>query len=663
MKNDLPYEDILEPERYELHSGPAYRFDIDRRDFFKALGAGLAVVVALPSVGKGQESGGGRGRPRPNAPQEIGAWIHISDEGGVKVFTGKTEVGQDIRTSLAQAVADELSMPITAVKLTMADTDLTPFDMGTFGSLSTPQMAPQLRRAAAAAREVLLDLGAENLNTDRSSLSISNGKIVDAKSKRAVAIGVLTRGQKIMKTIPGELKPAQVSNWKIAGKPEVRVNGIELVTGRHRYPSDIKRPGMLYGSLLRPPKYGATLASCDVKEAEGPGITVVRDNEFVGVVAPGADLSRQALRRIKATWNEVAQPGEKDLPAVLTKETGQRGSRFALGNVSDARAAADIKLEATFSVAYIAHAPLEPRAAVAEWEGEKLTVWTGTQRPFGVRSELAQALRIPEDKVRVIVPDTGSGYGGKHTGECAVEAARLAKAAGKPVKLVWSREEEFIWAYFRPAGIIEVQAGVARDGNLKYWEFHNYNSGASSIRTLYDVPNQIIEFHPSQSPLKQGSYRGLAATANHFARESHMDDMARAVKMDPLEFRLRNLKDPRLRAVLQAAAEKSGWGKQAQGSTEGFGIAGGFEKGSYVATCAQVAIDGKTGSVKVVRAVTAFECGAVVNPHGLKNQIEGSVVQGIGGALFEAIHFEDGKILNPRFSSYRVPRFQRSAEA
>jgi isoquinoline 1-oxidoreductase len=255
------------------------------------------------------------------------------------------------------------------------------------------------------------------------------------------------------------------------------------------------------------------------------------------------------------------------------------------------------------------------------------------------------------------VPDTGSGYGGKHSGEAAVEAARLAKSAGKPVKLVWTREEEFTWAYFRPGGVIDVTGGVQKDGTLVAWDFHNYNSGGSSIRTPYVVPNQRTAFHQPRSPLRQGSYRALAATANTFARESHMDDLAHAVRMDPLEFRLKNLQEARIRAVLEAAARQFGWGKSKPVPEHGFGLAAGTEKGSYVATCAEVALDRANGQVQIVRLVTAFECGTILNPEHLKNQIEGSVIMGLGGALFEAIQFADGKILNPRFSRYRVPRF------
>ncbi|HVK12488.1 MAG TPA: molybdopterin cofactor-binding domain-containing protein, partial [Gemmataceae bacterium] len=334
---------------------------------------------------------------------------------------------------------------------------------------------------------------------------------------------------------------------------------------------------------------------------------------------------------------------------------GGRGGGGAQGSIPDGLKAADKTVQATYTVAYIAHVPLEPRAAVAEWTDGKLTVWTGTQRPFGVRSDLANALGVAADKVHVIVPDMGSGYGGKHQSEAATEAARLAKAAGKPVKVVWTREEEFTWAYFRPAGVIEVNAGVSKDGLLTAWEFHNYNSGASSIRMPYAVANVRTEFHPSETPLRQGSYRALAATANTFARESVMDELAHAVGTEPLAFRLKNLKDARLRAVLEAAAKKFGWG-QAPAAGRGYGIAAGTEKGSFVASCAEVAVEGE--KVRVVRLVTAFECGAILNPDHLMNQIEGSVIQGLGGALFERIEFADGKILNPALSSYRVPRFR-----
>jgi len=401
-------------------------------------------------------------------------------------------------------------------------------------------------------------------------------------------------------------------------------------------------PGMISGHVLRAPVYGSKLVS-----AEGPG--VVRDGEFAGVAGG-------LVSAAKVQWSSPEKPSTVSDMTVgeFFKSTAEKREASTRGLIEEGFKAADKRLSGSYQIAYIAHAPLEPRAAVAQWSGGKLTVWTGTQRPFGVKAELAEAFGIPESQIRVIVPDTGSGYGGKHTGEQAIEAARLAKASGKPVKVLWTREEEFRWAYFRPGGLIEVESGFRTDGTVTAWDFHNYNSGNSGLGTLYDVPHQRVHFHRTESPLRQGSYRGLAATANHFAREVHMDEAACALGMDPLEFRLRNLKDPRFRAVLEKVAEKVGWAK---GSRKGLGIAGGFEKGGYVATAAQVSVEPGLKNFRLERAVIAFECGAIANPEMLRNQVEGGLVQGLGGALFERVRFENGRVENARFSSYRVPRF------
>lgn len=659
---NLPHEE-MEPERYELFAEPRYRFDLefDRREILKLLGGGVLLCLVWPDEAPAQQRrrGGGSGG---GAPQELGAWLHISEAGEVTVHTGKVEVGQNARTSLTQVVAEELRLPVSAIRVVMADTALVPYDAGTFGSGTTPRMVPQIRRVAAAARELLLDMAAEQGKLDRQTLAVQDGRVVHAGSGKAFGFGELTRGRRLTKTVAADVATTPVSAWKVTGTSVPKVDGRAIVTGAHKYASDLKRPGMLYGKVLRPATLNAKLGAVDLTAAEAmPGVTVVRDGEFVGVAATDEFLAQQALAAIRAEWKSPAGPSDKTLFDDLRKRGGADGGRGGgdqgQGSIEQGLAAADHKRNATYTIAYIAHAPLEPRAAVAEWDEGRLTVWTGTQRPFGIRSDLARAFGIPEERVRVIVPDTGSGYGGKHRVEAATEAARLAKAAGKPVKLVWTREEEFTWAYFRPAGVIDVHAGVKNDGTITAWDFHNYNSGGSSIRPLYEIPNQRSAFHSSNAPLAQGSYRALAATANHFARECHIDELAHAVKLDPLEFRLKNLRDARLRGVLEGAAKQFGWGSHKPAADRGIGIAGGSEKGSYVATCAEVAVDRSTGRIQIVRLVTAFECGAIVNPDHLKNQVEGSVVMGLGGALFEAIGFDEGRIANASFSKYRVPRF------
>jgi isoquinoline 1-oxidoreductase len=652
----------LEPERYELRAAAPYRFDLDRRDFFKFLGAGVVVVSVLKPAIVAQESGGGRQRRGESLPQQIDAWLHLGENGKVTAYTGKVEVGQNIRTSLSQAVAEELRVPIDRIEMVMGDTQLTPFDMGTFGSRTTPTMNPQLRKAAAATREVLMGLAASQWKTDPQQLLASDGKIVDPKSNHSIEYAVLLKGQQITQSISADQPLTPATEWKVAGQPALKVDGRDFVTGKHRYPSDQKLPNMLYGKVLRQTSFNATLVSADTKTAEQMGATVVLDGNFVGVAAPSTQAAEAAIAGIHAEWKSEPQISNKELFDFLRKDATQGedpsgdGDHYETGSVDQAMASADHRLQQTYTVSYIAHVPLEPRAALANWDGDQLTVWTGTQRPFGVRGQLAEAFHIPEEKVRVLMPDTGSGYGGKHTGETAIEAARLARAAKRPVKVVWTREEEFSWAYFRPAGVIDVMSGVRGDGTITAWEFHNYNSGSAGIRTYYEVPNQRIVFHEVHSPLRQGSYRALAATANHFARESHMDELAHALKMDSLEFRLKNLKNERLRAVFEAAAKQFGWGKS-KGPGQGFGMGGGYEKLGNITTFAEVNLDSKSGDVRVMRVVSAFECGAIVNPDNLRNQIEGSNVQGLGGALFEAIEFENGKILNGRLSQYRVPRF------
>jgi len=659
---ELGSEFDLELERYELFADPIYNFTFNRRQFLRAFSGGIALLVPMSNLvttsGQQEQGESGRGRMDQRVPNEIGAWIHIDEAGTVSVFTGKVELGQNIRTSLAQAVAEELHVMIESIRMVMADTDLAPFDMGTFGSRSIPFMAPQLRKAAAAARESLVALAAEQMKVAPAEVRIVNARFVNHDASKSLSFADVANGQKLVKTIPADVAITAVKDWTIVGKSVPKVGARDFVTGKHEYTSDLKRPGMLFGRIVRPATLNSSLVSADTKAAEAiRGVTVVRDGDFIGLAATDPQTLTRAERAIAVHWKAPGQPAAAQLFEQLKRESSpSRGGARPAGSITDGMAAADKKLSQTYTVAFIAHAPLEPRAAVAEWNDNKLTVWTGTQRPFGVRSELAEALHIPETSVRVIVPDTGSGYGGKHTGECAVEAARLARATGKPVKLVWTREEEFTWAYFRPAGVIEVSSGVKNDGTVTAWEFHNYNSGASAIQSKYAFPNQNIQFHSSKSPLRQGSYRGLAATANHFAREVHMDELAQLVGIDPVQFRIKNIQDERLKAVLEAAAKSFGWGAKKEAG-RGAGIACGFEKGSYIATAAEVSVDPKTKKVKLERVVASFECGAIVNPRHLHNQVEGAVVQAIGGALFEGIDFQNGQIMNSKFSRYRVPRF------
>ena len=643
--------DIIAPEQYEMREEPSHIFSMNRRRFFEVLGSGIAVAFTISNSLGNAISG--------VAPEDqVAAWIHVGENGLVNVYTGKVEVGQNIRTSLAQIVAEELHVPMDKIEMVMGDTSLTPYDRGTFGSLSTPVMGPKLSKAAASAREILLDMAAASMKVERKKLQLENGVIKDQATGKSVNIGQVAKGQKLLKPVNDNVAVTPVNEWKVAGTTVKKVRGEDFVRGKHKYVSDMKLPDMLYGKVLRAPAYGAKLKSVDVSAAQKmPGVTVVHDGDFVGVAAPDVKTASKAIDAIKADWTSSPQPSRSEIFVYIKSKSDAGRDEDTAGDAAGAFAKAPVKVEGSFNIDYIAHAPLEPRAGVAQWANNKLTVWTGTQRPFAVQEDLAKAFGIPKENIRVIQPDTGSGYGGKHTGEAGIEAARLAQAARKPVKIVWTREEEFTWAYFRPAGVIDVKAGATSDGTLTSWEFHNYNSGGAAIETSYHVPDRKTQFHPMESPLRQGSYRALASTANVFARECIMNDLATEVKMDPLKFRLKNLREERMKAVLEAAATKFGWGRGRSAPNRGVGIACGTAKGGFVATCVEVEIDSSTQTPKVMRVVTAFECGAIINPGHLESQIQGAVIQGMGGALFERIDFKDGKILNPNFSQYRVPRF------
>ncbi len=650
----------FEPTRDELPPGPRFQFALDRRKFLKLTGGGLVVAFVLQDLFSVEgETLSNESSPVPESG--VGAWIHIGEDGKVTVYTGKVEVGQNIRTSLSQLVAEELMVPLSYVTMIMGDTDLVPYDRGTYGSLTTPQMGTQLRKAAATAREALVEMAAKNWNTPATHLKAEKGMILDNAANKKIGYGELTKGRQLLMSISEKVQLIAAKDWKVAGKKVPRINERAFITGKHVYVSDMKLPGMLYGKVLRAPSYGAKLLEADVTKASNiPGVIVVKDGNFVGVAAPDIKTAGKALQAIDARWDELkGQPSSENIFEYLVKNAsgagGDRNSGNTKGDTERGLSEADFKHSKTYNIHYIAHVPLEPRAAVAEWVDGKLTAWTGTQRPFGVQEELSGVFKLNKEKVRVIMPDTGSGYGGKHSGEAAIEAARLAREAKKPVKIVWSREEEFAWAYFRPGGVIEVSAGVNKDGTITGWKFNNYNSGGAGLDTQYKVSNKEIAHLPSNTPLKQGSYRGLAATANVFARECHMSDLARLIKMDQLPFRIKNLEDDRFIAVLQTAAKAFGW-NESKTPGHGYGIAGGFEKGGYVGCCAEVIINSDK-EVKVVRITQAFDCGAIIHPNHLENQVIGSIVQGLGGALFEAVDFANGKILNSGLSAYRVPRF------
>jgi isoquinoline 1-oxidoreductase len=611
-----------------LPGGPQHRprrpwdlTDVADRDWFAILGDGLMVVL----------------RPEPSAPATWttanSAWLHVTSAGLVTAFTGKVDVGQDNRTALRMLVAEELGVPLASVRLAMGDTDLCPFDMGTFGSRSMPDAGGVLRRTAAYAKATL----------------------------------PVRPGEQRVEQVAGEAALSEPVRWRLAGRPQLPPGQVAVVTGARRFVSDLGQPGMWHGALLRPPVPGARLRALDRTPVTGrDDVIVIETPDVAGVVASDHAASAQAIEALQAaaSWDMPASsPDDDELAGYLRAHPSGGGpGRWGgpheeqQGSAASALESAVVRREATYITAYVAPAALETRVAVAVWEDGRLTVWTGTQTPFPVRAQVAAALAVPEHDVRLIVPATGGGFGGKHAAGIATEAAILAREAGRPVRVAWTRREEFTVGTLRPAAVIDIAAGVSAEGRLSGWTHLNINSGAAGIGTPYLVADRRLEYQPADSPLPQASYRALAATANNFARESMIDELAHEIGADPVEFRLRNLADDRLAAVLRAVAEHIGWepGRERVPGL-GVGIACGLEKDGRVVTAAQVAIE-HGRQVRVNGLVTGYECGTIVNPHAVRSQIEGATVMAFGGAMFEAIRFSAGAITNAAFSGYRVPR-------
>ena len=655
MRRKSATDETLQPDHEEAVERVDYDFGLKRRGFVQILGAGLLIAVSAPALAQ-RRDGRGSGSAR-----SIAARVHLGTDGTITVMTGKVEGGQGARTELSQAAAEELRVPLGRIQLVMGDTGLVPDDGITAGSGSTPRTIPAVRQGAAAARDLLIDFACKRWKVDRNAVQLSDGKVTDTAGQHTLTYADLAASEDAAKAlqqpVPADVALTSVKEWKVLGNPAPRPNGRDIVTGAHKYPSDIFRTGMLYGKVLRAPSYGAQLTSVDLAPAKAmKDVVAVQDGQFVGVAAPTAFLAEQARAAIARTakWEPSSHPASKELFDYL--------KHHAQGNppakpFADELAKAKHVLRQSYHVAYVQHAPLEPRAAVAEWTDGKLTVWTGTQNPFGYRSDLMGTFHLSEDRVRVVVPDFGGGFGGKHTAEAAVEAARLAQAAGKPVSLRWTREEEFTWAYFRPAALIETEASLDEKGALTSWHFININSGGSGLDTPYRSGNARCQFLRSDTPLRQGSYRVLAATANNFARESFMDELAAAAGADPLDFRLAHLENPRLRAVLETATARFNWKERAARKTPqtGVGLACGTEKGSYVAACVEIGID--QGKISVRHVCEVFECGAILNPDNLLSQVQGAIIMGLGPALREEMRFENGEMLNASFRKYQVPRF------
>ncbi len=639
-------------------------FRLNRRGFLKLTTGGIYLFFRVwDSLALAEQ----QARIQRSVPTDFNAFLRIGEDGRVLCYTGKIEMGQGVVTSLAQMLADELEVSLEAVDMVMGDTDLCPWDRGTFGSLSTRSFGPALRAAAAEARQVLLQLASEALKVPVGNLGTENGVVFDRSDKRnQISYAQLAKGKKIERHLTETTSVKKPSEFKIMGKPITRRDAEAKVTGKAKYAGDIQLPAMLYAKILRPPAHGAKLIDVDVSDAKQvSGVQIIRDGDLIAVLHKYPDVAEMALSKIKAKF---ARPepiaDDKTIFDHLLKMAPEGRVVASDGDLQVGRARAADVFEQTYLNDYVSHAPMEPHTAVAQIEGGKVTVWASTQTPFSAKEEVAEALGVPSENVRVITPFVGGGFGGKTRNQQAVEAARLAKLSGKPVQVAWSRKEEFFYDSFRPAAVVKINSGTTGSGKISFWDYHVYFAGERGSAQFYSIPHHSTVAHgsgwqgpPGSHPFATGAWRAPANNTNTFARESQIDIMAAKAGMDPVEFRLRNLTDGKMRRVLKAAAEKFGWQPVKLPNGRGRGVALGIDAGTYVATIAEVEVDKEAGNVKVTRVVCAQDMGLAINPEGAAIQMEGCIMMGLGYALKEQIRFKGGEIFDLNFDTYDIPRF------
>jgi isoquinoline 1-oxidoreductase len=593
----------------------------------------------------------------------------VRPDGRATAYAGKVEYGQNIRTGLAVEVADELRLPLADVEVVLGDTDQTPWDMGTFGSQSTARVGLQLRLAAATAREVLLELASRRLDLPREDLVLRDGSVAsNADPGRAFTYAELLADETIERDIDDEVALTEPGDFRLMGSDVRRIDAEPRVTGRAVYSQDVLRPGMLFAGILRAPSFGARLVEADTSAAEHmPGVVdIVRDGDLIAVLAEDDESAERALAAVQATWEGGPHGSTIDIPRILAETKRDPVAVQQAGDVEEAFRRAEHVLEATYYVPHISNLPMEPRAAVAEWQGDKLTIWAGTQRPFGLRTELSGMFRIPEADVHVISMEIGGGFGAKSWYPTGAEAAKLARIAGRPVRVAYTRQEDATEGTFRPAALIEIKSAFRTDGTITAWQCEAIHAGPTGYiaqrgaETPYAVDDVSVNVYCADTLVRVGSYRSLGGAVNHFARESHMDEIASALGIDPFELRMRNLSEPRYRRVLEAAASRFGWQSGVAPAKRGVGLSIGEDVGSYVASCVELTVERR--EVRVRRVVTAIDCGLVVNPEGVRNQVEGSTVMGLGAALYEGIEIGDGVVLNTSLSRYQVPRITDTPE-
>lgn len=695
--------------------------ECSRRQFLKTAGALVVSFNLMPTTKKAFA----QFAKLPSGdidPTSLDSWLVITPDGYVTFYTSKVEIGTGTITALAQFVAEELDVPFDKVKMDSGDTSKTIEQGSTVGSRSIERAGPQIRQAAAAARHELLKLASAQLGAPLERLTVADGVVsVIGEPSRRVTYGQLIGGRKFntritakgtgwdMQVAP-EVKAKNPKDYKIVGKSIARVELPRKVTGEHDYIHDVRIPGMLHGRVVRPPVINTEPVSIDQDSLRGiPGVVmIVREGKFVGVVAKTEWAAIKAARALKVTWSKPTSkvPGSPDELFAYLRNTKPARSLKPVDKGSPAKALAEANkvYQATYRFPFQMHGMIGPSCSIADVRGDKATIWSGPQGPFRTRATVARILGLKEQDVRIIYHEASGSYGRMSTDDGAEDAALLSRAVGAPVRVQWSRQDEHGWEPKGPAQVDEIKAAVDADGKITAWEFADYgqpwtasgstpllaslqvglrptnpggSNGTQSSGEFYTIPNHLINIHhinwhfPEPIPLRTSNLRAPGDVARCFASEGFIDEIAADLKIDPVEFRLKNLTDNK-RAIecLQAATDKAGWQKrpspasaQSGNVARGRGVALTNRAQTYVAVVAEVEVNKTTGQVSVKKLVCSHDCGLIVNPDGVRNQVEGNVIQGVSRAMYEEVLFDkDSSVTSLDWATYPILRFPELPE-
>ena len=678
-------------------------FALSRREFLAAGGA-LVVSFSLPlsfATDALAQQGAGKKPGLPGSLEKspmLDSWIGIGADGGVTVFTGKAELGQGVKTAILQIAAEQLAVEPARIRLVTADTERTPNEGYTAGSNSMKDSGKAVLHAAAQAREILLAEAGKRLGVPAARLAARSGEVV-APDGRRVGYGALVSGQTLHVRASAESKLKDPATHTVMGKPMPRVDIPGKVTGAVSYVHDLRLPGMAHARVVRPPAYGARLVSFDeARIRQMPGVRqVVRDGDYLAVVASGEWQAIQAMRALRdsSKWEGGRKlPPQREIYSFIQ---GLPSQDYVIAGDKNASLGGGRSFEAVYHRPYQIHGAIGPSCAVALYENDKLTVWTHGQGVYPLRAAIADMLKLPAERVHCIHMEGSGCYGHNAADDAAGDAALIARAyPGLPVRVQWMREDEHAWEPFGPAMVTKARASLDASGGVAGWQFDVWSNAHSTrpaqagnlvpawhLKTpaahpvpkpipqpegggdrnaipLYKFPNtRVVHHFIPEMPLRVSALRGLGAYMNVFSIESFVDELARAAGADPVQFRLRYLDDPRARDVIARATARFGWTQWTRERNHGRGFAFARYKNlaAYHAIAMEVEVERDTGEVRVGRVVSAVDSGEAVNPDGIRNQIEGGIVQSLSWTMFESVTYDETRITSRDWSGYPIVRF------